>query len=425
MGEQNKPRREKGTGALYLRTRQVPGEKDYEFYQAVLEVKTETGKRKRITGNGATKSLAQAKLQANINKFYQREAEGTVAVRRKKSSGMTVEEWLDAWYESLQYRRLSETVRRKYKGFYTHHIVPHIGHIPLADLHEDQLEELFGTTLVNKKKKINGVESDQPLLGNSARRNIYKTLNTALKRAVDKGLISRNPLALVQAPELKQDPDENVPSYAHIVLSLMKRMREDNYPDYCRFFFMLLGVRKAERVAISLTNIRGLKTKNPQLVISQQIARHEDGSGWYIKPATKNGKDRTLPLPEIFVEALNDYLKVRTAWTKSPNWKPKPEFEDLLFIHEDGSPITLNQDNTDWHKLLDHYGYPYFRSHLVRHVAATVLADQEPPVPFQVIQNMLGNGVAMTQYYARISAKQMKTPLTAYGETIADRVKKK
>ncbi|MEG0588533.1 hypothetical protein, partial [Aurantimicrobium sp.] len=75
MGEQNKPRREKGTGALYLRTREIPGEKDYEFYQAVLEVKTETGKRKRITGNGVTKSLAQAKLQANINKFYQREAE--------------------------------------------------------------------------------------------------------------------------------------------------------------------------------------------------------------------------------------------------------------------------------------------------------------------------------------------------------------
>lgn len=104
-------------------------------------------------------------------------------------------------------------------------------------------------------------------------------------------------------------------------------------------------------------------------------------------------------------------------WKKSPNWNPQPEFADFVFLNQDGGIIKHNQDNTDWHAVLNHYRFKYWRVHLNRHITATLLADQQPPVSIGVVQSLLGNGEAMTYYYARITNMAMKVPLETYGKT--------
>lgn len=421
MGEQTKPRRDKGTGGLYQKTvtelNKKTGEKqERTYWQATQELTVEDGTRKRVTGSGATRQLAQRKLQANMAKHFRDAVSDEPRQVKVEKGTLTLGAWLDEWHASLYGDSVSETVRRKYKRNYELHISPYLGEVRLTELNDDELRKLFWETLVNKTKVVGGKDTGKPLLGASARRNIHKTLNSALKVAVKKGLIKRNPLALVKAPAMER-PEENVPQMAHKAQSLLVRMKNDEYPHYARFLLMFLGLRRSERLGLSWSNIKDLNGKDPKMVINQQLARHEDGGGYYIKLRTKMGNSRTLPIPEPFLSALREHKKKIAVWKKSPNWKPKPEFSDLVFLNEDGSLITQNRDNQDWHAVLNHYRFNYWRAHLNRHITATLLADQQPPVSIGVVKSLLGNGEAMSYYYARITNTAMKVPLATYGET--------
>lgn len=429
MGEY---KHEFGSGSVYKKNgyflNRRTGEKvPHVYYQAAQSVRTEDGKTKRVTGSSQISArLAVEALQKNLRRFYKSEFDPTPEFRptedveqpkKSKTNKTTVEAFLNEWLGSLVYDGPSETVLRKYRGFLTQHVTPYIGDIPLVELNDMQLKVLFGETLVNKKKVVDGVETGQPLLGDSARRNVYKCLNTALKYAVKRGDIPRNPLALLKAPRIVRNPDENVARQAHIAKSLLKKLKDDGHEDYCRFLLQFLGLRRAERLGITLSNIKDLNGKDPKLIINQQLARYENGSGWYIKPRTKMGEPRTINIPEPFLGVLKQYVKERKAWTKSEDWKPEPQFADLLFLKPNGALITLNRDNQDWHDVLEQYGYEYWRAHLNRHITATLLADQQPPVSQAVVATLLGNGEAMATYYARVTSTQMKPPMQTYGES--------
>lgn len=425
-----------GSGSVYKKNGYFidrrTGEKiPHVYYQAAQSVRTDDGKTKRVTGSSQVSArLAREALRKNLRKFYKLEFEPSPEVRQPRvelpkpaesTSGASyagsVSAFLEEWLASLVYDGPSETVLRKYRGFLTQHVTPYIGDVPLAELNDKQLKVLFGETLVNKKKIVNGVETSQALLGDSARRNVFKVLNTALKYAVKRGDIPRNPLALLKAPRVIRNPDENVAQQAHVAMSLLKKMKDDQHEDYCRFLLQFLGLRRAERLGLTLSNIKDLTGKDPKLVINQQLARYEDGSGWYIKPRTKMGEPRTINVPQPFLGVLRAYVKERKAWAKQETWNPEPQFADLLFLKPNGALITLNRDNQDWHELLEHYGYEYWRAHLNRHITATLLADQQPPVSLAVVATLLGNGEAMATYYARVTNKQMKPPMQTYGET--------
>lgn len=416
MGE----RSEYGSGSIYKKQTYIlnrkTGEKiPHEYWQAARVVRLEDGSSTRVTGTSqVSKRLAQDGLEKNIAKFYRKQLGEEQPVKKPARNRLTLGQYLDRWHSGLYDREISDIVLRKYKGFYLQHITPYLGEVALEDLNDDQLKELFYKTLVEKKKIVDGKETSESLLGSSARRNVYKCLNTALKAAVEKRLIPSNPLALVKAPRMER-PEENVPQMAHVAVSLLERMNKDNHPDYCRFLLQFLGLRRAERLGITLSNIKDLNGKDPKIVINQQLARHDDGSGWYIKNKTKTGKTRIIPVPEPFLSALKKYKKERDQWEKNPEWKPQPEFADLLFLQPNGSLINLNRDNNDWIKVLSDYGYPYWRAHLNRHITATLLADQGT-TDIAVVQALIGNSEAMTIYYSRLTNKRMKAPLESFGE---------
>ena len=416
MGE----RSEYGSGSIYKKQTYIlnrkTGEKiPHEYWQAARVVRLEDGNSTRVTGTSqVSKRLAQDALEKNIAKFYRKQLGEEQPVKKPARNRLTLGQYMDQWHAGLYDREISDIVLRKYKGFYSQHITPYLGDVALEDLNDEQLKELFYKTLVDKKKVVDGKETSESLLGSSARRNVYKCLNTALKAAVEKRLIPSNPLALVKAPRMER-PEENVPQMAHVAVSLLEHMNKDKHPDYCRFLLQFLGLRRAERLGITLSSIKDLNGKEPKIIINQQLARHDDGSGWYIKKKTKTGKTRTIPVPEPFLSALKEYKKQRDQWTKTPEWNPKPEFEDLLFLQPNGALINLNRDNNDWTAVLTQYDYPYWRAHLNRHITATLLADQGT-TDIAVVQALIGNSEAMTIYYSRMTNKRMKEPLQTFGQ---------
>jgi integrase len=238
----------------------------------------------------------------------------------------------------------------------------------------------------------------------------------------------------------------------------MKWIRKNAPEDFCQYGLQFLGLRRAERLGLTWDKIEGLDTKNPKIVVSQQLARYETpeypyilrkkkaiaNQGWYIKEWTKTKKHRTIPVPEEFATMLREHRKrwraEKKIWSgperqeleaqyetwlntgkrgNPPELDPPYDMGNLLFLHEDGSVITLNNDNEGWKKYLNLAGARQWRGHLNRHITATIFANLENPPSVQEMQDMLGHETtAMALYYAKIRERNLKTTLADYGKSL-------
>jgi len=151
------------------------------------------------------------------------------------------------------------------------------------------------------------------------------------------------------------------------------------------------------------------------MVIRQQLS-WVTGEGLVIKPTTKTGKTRTVFLTDPWLESLQRMKEQRKKQKKLPTFTPRPEFEDLVFLKDNGKPWSLNEDNDYWNTLQDQLNMTEkIRGHALRHIAATSMADNG--VEVEVAMEILGHSSeAMQFYYRRTTARKQKTQVTTYGE---------
>lgn len=428
MGEPTK-RRRKGSGGLYIIQRNAWNEvkQTYElveFYQASKDIEDPENpdKRKRITGTGRSPQEANNRLNRSLERFYKKRglAEAGVVIKTRSRSSQRLYEYFDEWYSELRPERVSETLKLKYKQHFQNHILPDLGKIYLEDLKYQDLQKLFYETLPSKRKIKGGIELDEPLLGTNAILNIYRTLNVALHVAVKKDKISKNPLALVDTPQYKP-PKENIPQMVHIVDHMFNKMNEANDPLFDHFLLALLGLRRGERLGLTFSaiNLVGL---NPKLTIRSQLTRIS-GKGIVLKPATKSGKDRTVALIDPWLSSLKRMKEIRKAQLRLPGFKPEPQFKDLVFLRDDGSPYDLNYDNDLWDQVNRVYNSkrPKIRGHAVRHCAATKMADAG--ITRDVAMAILGHeSESMSFYYGRMTAKGQASQIQKFGEAITSKI---
>jgi integrase len=431
MGNQAN-RRRKGAGGLYIIRRQAWNEvkQTYEtvdFYQASKDIEDPENpdKRKRITGTGRSPQEANNRLNRSLERFYKKRglAEAGVVIKSRSRSSQRLSEYFDEWFSELRPERVSPTLRLKYRQHFQNHILPHIGKIYLEDLKYQDLQKLFYEILPAKKKVKQGQTLDEPLLGTNAILNIYRTLNVALHLAVKKDLIPKNPLGLVDTPRY-QPPKENIPQMVHIVEHIFQKMGEADDPLFDHFLLSLLGLRRGERLGLTFSAIT-LVGNNPKLTIKSQLTRIS-GQGIVLKPATKSGKDRTVALIDPWLSSLKRMKERRKAQEKLETFKPEPQFKDLVFLRDDGSPFDLNYDNTLWDEVNKKYNakQPKIRGHAVRHVAATKMADAG--ITRDVAMAILGHeSESMSFYYGRMTAKGQVSQLEKFGEAISDKINAK
>lgn len=431
MGTKHNPRR-KGTGGLYIRKTRAWNEvkqafEVVEMFQASKEINDPAfpDKRKRITGTGRTVEEANARLNRSMERYFKNKGLESLGLNPKTrttgSGGVTA--YLQQWHSEMHPTAVSPQLKLKYWQHCKNHIIPHIGTIPLSALTYQDLQELFYVTLPGKRKIKGGVETGDQLLGNNALLNIYKTLNMALNVAVKKGKIPRNPLGLVKAPAYKA-PEENVPQAMHIVESMFKKMQETNDPAFDHFILALLGLRRGERLGLTFSNVK-LKGENPKIVIKNQLAR-VTGQGLFLKPATKNGRERVVTLQDPWLSALKRLEQKRKEQKKLPGFQPSAEFQDLVFLKDNGKPFDLNEDNELWLKVNETYysKNKHLRGHLLRHVSATFMADNN--VSVEVARAVLGHeSESMAHYYRRVTAKQQQNQVAQFGSALSEKINPK
>jgi integrase len=462
-------RRVKGDGGLYLKTKNQKNPKTgqievVEYWQASQEVPREklpeNAPRVRITGSGATQKQALANLQRNYASYL----EGASDKLDRRSRRKTLDGYFDEWYEGLQFKQLSDRMRRKHKRNYKLYISPYLGDIAIRDLTYKHLNAYMWNSLpqitYTKKIRIKNpgeksyLENRTKLLSISTRKNIYTTLSKILNEAVRERIIASNPLSGVAIPKPERDDNEDVVSATENALALMVKLKKDNHPDYCRFLLQLLAMRRGERLGLTWDEVH-LEVSEPYMYINKQLDRYENPDlelkvnkgkkrsdfpqGWFLKPHTKTRNNRTVLLTEPFLSALKNYKKTWDSWNKE--WsKTRPEqlkahkkwvdggkigeepkvyppigFENSLFLRKNGTLIRLSDDNDDWHKILKDYEFSYWRGHLNRHITATLLADLTPPPSEMVVKSILGHeSTSMTYWYARLRANAQKPALSQY-----------
>lgn len=422
----SKPRAERNQGGLYEKKsywidKQTKVRHDYKYWQACQDLDAKDllpgVERKRITGSGRTKSEARRRLAENLARYHR--GDPTPRTKKRAREKITISKlWAD-WQELNRKGRVTDIMKAKYDG-YGKHILPALGHIKLDELEEDDLHLFFGTTLLKKERK-----DGRPLLQSAARRNIYMALSGCFTYGVTKGYFEINPLEPVPVPK-RQPPRDDIDLAIESAFELLSRLRETNNPDYCRFLCAFLGLRRAERLALSWSNIKNLESDSPEMEIWQQLARFasQETGGWHIKDATKGGKPRTIVVPEPWISALREHKKQQEIQKRSPEWKPEEQFKDLVFLQPSGSIYTLNRDNLDWHKLLDAYSLPHFRGHLARHITATILAEQKPTIPIGTIMNIIGHSSqSLALYYAKTTSEQQKSHMETFGNFFEKKIR--
>ena len=168
LGQRCPHLRERGHGSWYL----------------VIELSAAAdGRRSRVRlGGYATRAAA-------------REALGRLAIPgsqgRRSMAGWTTGQWLVVWLAGRQ--SLRPSARRSYRHHLDTYLPPRIGMIPLAMLTAADLRVMF--TAIGRQRPANGAPLSAATLA-----RIRATLRAALNAAIREGLMSANPVRLVELP---------------------------------------------------------------------------------------------------------------------------------------------------------------------------------------------------------------------------------
>ena len=314
-----------------------------------------TGKRrytnKTIHG---TKKDAQMWLNATL-----REIDLGIYV---EPAGESVNAYLDKWLDAAAKPRLRQRTFEDYTALLRRYVRDEIGHVKLSMLRPLDIQQLY---------------SKMQMQGLSARvvRYTHAVLSSALKQAVQWGMISRNPAQLVQLP--KQTRKEMHALSSEEVSRFLSACKTDRY-GILFAFAITTGMRPEEYFALQWKDI-DLEHGN---VIVRRVLVRLTGGGWrFEEPKTARSR-RNLPIPATMKKQLVQHR--RSQLEEQMRIGSEYNKQDFVFATETGEPLMLqNLSVRHFKPALKNAGLSSsIRLYDLRHTCATLLlmAGENPKV---------------------------------------------
>lgn len=330
---------------------------------------------------------------------FQTKAEARAALMRAMSdarlgrgvsgANMTVAEYLGEWiidYERSQSRKLT-TVKSK-RSHVESYLVPRLGGIRLGRLSSAHLQRLYGDLLVDGRTGHNGTGGLSP----KTVRDIAGTIHKALKDAVRRGYIPRNPADDVDLPRWER-PEMETYDEAQVATFLREAARDGDPLAALWHVMFATGIRRGEMM--------GLRWQDVDLVagtISIVQTRVESGTVHRSTPKTPAAR-RRITLDTGTVVALANLKNAQEdAADRLGGWS-----SDLVATDLDGTPILPRTLTRRFQAIARTAGLPVVRLHATRHTHATIMFDNG--VPVHLVSRRLGHtSVATTAdvYVARM-----------------------
>lgn len=257
---------------------------------------------------------------------------------------------------------------RSYEWLLKKHIVPMIGHMALADIKPQHIQELYTK-----------LQSPEIQLSNQSVLNAHRILVQALNRAVKWDLIHKNPASAVHPPR---------PSRVEMAVwseQELKRFLEHTRNSRYHIAYVLLsstGMRLGELLALRWSDVN---LECGEIHITRSLSY--TGKGYKIQePKTRSGR-RTITIPKSVVRELikhrvkqhQERLKAGELWQDN----------DLVVATALGRPVLQHNIRMQFQKYIEQLGLKRIRIHDLRHTHATILLKRG--IHPKVVQERLGH----------------------------------
>ena len=323
-------KRKAGEGTLRLR-------KDGRWEGRIVVGYDEKGAPITKSVTAVSKSVCQEKLEELKVKC------GVVTGRAKPD--MPFGEWIDLWYHTWSKPGLRITTQQCYEDRIYHHIIPHVGEIPLCKLTQSDLQQFYAELKRNGRRIRRDLYG--PGLSDRMVRSCHTTCRIALEKAKTEGLIRVNPAIGCKLPPKKAREMQVLTRE-----ELQRFLIQAKFEGYYEVFLLDLatGLRRGELMALQWDD---LNFKTGVLNVNKQVYDVR-GQLQISTPKTKNSV-RKIVLPPAVVAVLREYKKaVDSRWMF-----PSPVKEDC--------PITPGVVRRRLQLILEHAGCKHVRFHDLRH----------------------------------------------------------
>lgn len=268
---------------------------------------------------------------------------------QRPKADMTFGAWMDRWYQTECKPAIRPKTQVDYENRIYQHIIPELGHIPLAKLTPGDLQQFY--IRLKQGGRLLRTEEYGPGLSDRMVKSCHVTCRVALDRAVVQGLILKNPALACKAPTT-HPKEMQVLTQEEMQRLLIQAKENDCYE--LLLLELSTGLRRGELLALRWDD---LDFRTGELRIERQVQRVR-GELTVTQPKTKSST-RTVILPEPVLDILKGYRKnVNSQWIF-----PSPKKED--------SPLDPTAVRKKLAIVLERAGCKHVRFHDLRHTFAT------------------------------------------------------
>jgi integrase len=322
---------------------------------------------KKENGARDRRHVAAATRPEVVIKVRELEAKRDAGIVLDVGAGnLTVGAWLQHWVDTIAARKVKVSTLTRYRQLIVNQIAPGIGHHRLDRLQPEHVEQLYS--------KLEETLAPATVL------QAHRVLSKALKVAVQRGKITRNVAALVDAPSVEHHEVEPLTAgETRRVLAAAQGRR-----NAARWSVALaLGLRQGEALGLTWDAV---DLDAGTLTVRQALQRQPGRGLVMVQPKSRAGR-RTIKLPDPLRDALRAHrtAQVTERLAAGSAW----EDHGLVFAQPNGRPIDLRGDHRAWRALLTEAKVHPARLHDARHTAATLLLQQG--VPARVVMEVLGH----------------------------------
>ncbi len=305
------------------------------------------------------------------------------------TANLQLANYLEHWMGTVEPNLRPSTIRG-YRDKLKNHILPYFRskRIKLAELRLHHLESFYSYLQ----------QGDKPLSVTSVR-HCHRLLSKALNDAVRHEYINVNPAERVQLPK---QPKYEAKFLNYTQLKELIALFDGDVLQPVVRFLSFYGVRRSEALGLCWDMVDFEKN---QFTIARTMlqAEHEN----CLESFTKNDSSyRTMPLAAPMRELLLT-LKARREQYSSQLLEAYAT-NNLVFVWEDGSPITPNYLTSHFHKVIKNSHLPTIRVHDLRHSAASNMIAHGASVAD--VQHWLGHSQPSTtlNFYTHVDSKSMQ-----------------
>lgn len=313
------------------------------------------------------------------------------SIKAGMPQSMLTGEWLDYWLENYVHPPLkAQSTYRQYEGFVRLYFNPVIGQIPLEELNDVHLQDMFNKLLRSGKtiKLKDGTTKRVPMSPESVK-TIRRVLTAALALAKKRKLITDNPVEGTTPPSqsITRKRVMNPEQAKKFAMLLLEEPAPGEFKSRFGPLILLLlsaGPRISEALGLDLSDIIKNGKVPVGLRIENQLQWHK--KEWALAPLKSKSSYRNIPLSAVGRAAIEAQLRMLERDSKI---KGNRKETSLLFTTQTGQPLMPRNVQRAVDGLLDSLELPHVSLHDLRRTYGTLLARKQ--TPDHILKSLMGH----------------------------------